>query len=145
MQTLTALALAAANAPVAAKNPRVRGTVPGQLGTGAVMTLIAKAPVRRVGAASAVAGVVEIHEMAIESKVMLMRAIERPELAACKPVELKPGGHHVLLMDLNRPLKPGEKIAVELRFETGDGRKFTLPLEAEVRMNPPAAAMPMKR
>lgn len=142
---LAALALAGtANAQVEAKNVWARATVPGQLGTGAFMTLTAKEPMRLVGAASPVAGVVEIHEMAMEGNVMRMRAVDGIDLAAGKPVELKPGGYHVMLMDLQRTLKPGEKIAVELRFETRDRRQFTLPLEAEVRMSAPGAAMPMK-
>lgn len=142
---LGALALAtAANAQVEAKNVWARATVSGQTATGAFMTLTAKEPVRLVGAASPVASVVEIHEMAMEGNVMRMRAVEALDLAAGKPVELKPGGYHVMLMDLNRTLKAGEKIAVELRFETKDKKQFTLPLEAEVRMIAPGAAMPMK-
>lgn len=142
---LAALALSAgANAQVEAKNVWARATVQGQLGTGAFMTLTAKEPVRLVGAASPVAGVVEIHEMAMEGNVMRMRAVEGLDLAAGKPVELKPGGYHVMLMDLNRTLKAGDRIAVELRFETKDKKQFTLPLEAEVRMIAPGAAMPMK-
>ncbi|GAB4464491.1 MAG: copper chaperone PCu(A)C [Burkholderiaceae bacterium] len=142
---LAALALAGgANAQVEAKNVWARATVQGQMGTGAFMTLTAKEPIRLVGVASPVAGVVEIHEMAMERNVMRMRAVEGIDLAAGKPVELKPGGYHVMLMDLQRTLKPGEKIALELRFKTKDRRQFTLPLEAEVRMSAPGAAMPMK-
>jgi hypothetical protein len=142
---LAALALsAAANAQVEAKNVWARATVQGQLGTGAFMTLTAKEWVRLVGAASPVAGVVEIHEMAMQGNVMRMRAVEGIDLAAGKPLELKPGGYHVMLMDLKRALKPGERIPVELRFETKDKKQFTLPLEAEVRMIAPGAAMPMK-
>lgn len=148
LKTLLALAAlvlsAAANAQVEAKNVWTRATVQGQLGTGAFMTLTAKEPVRLVGAASPVAGVVEIHEMAMQGNVMRMRAIDGIDLAAGKPVELKPGGYHVMLMDLKRALKPGERIPVELRFETKDKKQFTLPLEAEVRMSAPGAAMPMK-
>lgn len=134
---------AAANAQIEAKNVWARATVQGQMGTGAFMTLTAKEPVRLVGAASPVAGVVEIHEMAMEGNVMRMRAIEGLDLAAGKPVELKPGGYHVMLMDLQRTLKPGEKIPVELHFETKDRKRIKLPLEAEVRMTAPGA-MPMK-
>jgi copper(I)-binding protein len=148
LKTLLALAAlavsAAANAQVEAKNVWARATVQGQMGTGAFMTLTAKEPVRLVGAASPVAGVVEIHEMAMEGNVMRMRAIDGLDLAAGKPVELKPGGYHVMLMDLKRALKAGEKIPVELRFETRDRKQFTLPLEAEVRMTAPGAEMPMK-
>lgn len=147
LKTLLALAAlvlsAAANAQVEAKNVWARATVQGQMGTGAFMTLTAQQPLRLVGAASPVASVVEIHEMAMQGNVMRMRAIEGLDLAAGKPVELKPGGYHVMLMDLQRPLKPGEKIPVELHFETKDRKPIKLMLEAEVRTTAPGA-MPMK-
>jgi copper(I)-binding protein len=142
---LAAMAVsAAANAQIEAKNVWARATVQGQMGTGAFMTLTAKEAVRLVGASSPVAGVVEIHEMALEGNVMRMRAIEGLDVPAGKPVELKPGGYHVMLMDLRRALKPGEKIPVELRFETKDKKTITLPLEAEVRMTAAGAPMHMK-
>jgi copper(I)-binding protein len=117
----------------------VRPTVEGQMGTGAFMTLRAKEPMRVVGARSAVAGVVEIHEMAMQNNVMRMRAIESLTLPAGQAVELKPGGYHVMLMDLKRALKPGEKVTIELQLETGDKRRVTQPVQAEVRQAPPPA------
>ncbi len=141
---LAALAMAgAADAQVEAKNVWARSTVPGQMATGAFMTLNAKEPVRLVGAASPVAEVVEIHEMAMQGNVMRMRAIDALDVAPGRPVELRPGGYHVMLMDLKRTLKPGEKIPVELRFENKDRKPFTLSVEAEVRGAAPAG--PMKR
>jgi copper(I)-binding protein len=89
---------------------------------GAFMTLTSKDGARLLGAASAVAGVVEIHEMAMEGNVMRMRAVPGLELPAGRAVQLKPGGYHVMLMDLKRPLAVGEKVRVELRLETRDKR-----------------------
>ena len=106
----------------------VRPTVEGQLGTGAFMTLRSREPLRLVGASSAVAGVVEIHEMALQNNVMRMRAIEALPLPAGQPVELKPGGYHVMLMDLKRTLR-----AIELQFETADKRRVSQVVQAEVR------------
>lgn len=137
-------ATAAANAQVEAKNVWARATVQGQMGTGAFMTLAATEPLRLVGAASPVAGVVEIHEMAMQGNVMRMRAIEGLDLAAGQPVELKPGGLHVMLMDLKRTLAPGEKIPVELRFENKDRKPIVLKVEAEVRAAAPAGPMKHK-
>ena len=111
----------------------VRPTVEGQLGTGAFMTLRSREPLRLVGASSAVAGVVEIHEMALQNNVMRMRAIEALPLPAGQPVELKPGGHHVMLMDLKRTLRAGEQVAIELQFETADKRRVSQVVQAEVR------------
>ena len=117
-----------------------RPTVQGQMGTGAFMTLKARERMWLVGVGSPVAGVAEIHEMALENNVMRMRAIESLELPAGRAVELKPGGHHLMLMDLQRPLKAGEKVRVELRLKTADNRLVTQPIEVEVRARAPEPA-----
>jgi periplasmic copper chaperone A len=114
-----------------------RVTVPGQMGTGAFMTLTSKDGARVIGAASPVAGVVEIHEMAMEGNVMKMRAVAALDLPAGQPVELKPGGYHVMLLDLNRTLKIGEKIPISLQIETHDRRLVTMPIEVEVGARAP--------
>ena len=116
-----------------------RSTVPGQSGTGAFMTLVSKDGGKLVGAASDVAGVVELHEMAMDNNVMRMRAVPVLELPAGREVRLKPGGYHVMLLDLKRPLKVGEKVRIELRLETRDGKRVTQPVEVEVRASPPGA------
>ncbi|MGE5338917.1 MAG: copper chaperone PCu(A)C [Gemmatimonadota bacterium] len=117
-----------------------RATVPGQMGTGAFMTLTSKDGARVIGVATPVAGVAEIHEMKLEGGVMRMRAIDALDLPAGKPVELKPGGYHVMLLDLNRALKPGERIPLSLRVETRDRRLVTVPIEVEVGTRPPSPA-----
>jgi len=114
-----------------------RSTVPGQGGTGAFMTIVAKEGGKLVGVASPVAGVVELHEMAMENNVMKMRAIPSLDLPAGREGQLNPGGYHVMLLDLKRPLKVGEKVKIELRLETRDGKRVTQPVEVEVRSTPP--------
>jgi copper(I)-binding protein len=102
------------------------------------MTLTSKEGARLLGAASAVAGVVEIHEMAMEGNVMKMRPIRGGlDLPAGRAVQLRPGGYHVMMMDLKRPLAVGEKVRVELRLETLDKRLVTQPVDVEVRSQPP--------
>ena len=114
-----------------------RPTVPGQMGTGAFMQLTSDDGARLIGASSDVAGVVEIHEMAMEGNVMRMRPLPDARPAAGTTVELKPGGHHMMLMDLKRPLAVGEKIKVDLRLETRDKKLVTQPIEVEVRPRAP--------
>lgn len=128
----------AAFAQVEVSSAWARPAVPGQTGTGAFMTIVSKDGARLVGASSPVAGVVEIHEMAMDNNVMRMRAIQSLELPAGREVQLKPGGHHVMLLDLKRPLKVGDKVAVELRLETRDGKRLSQPVEVEVRSAAPA-------
>jgi periplasmic copper chaperone A len=122
---------------VTVKEAWARATVPGQKGTGAFMTLTARDGARVTGAASPVAGVVEIHEMKMEGDVMRMRPVSVLELPAGRPIELKPGGFHVMLLDLKQALKVGDKVPLELRLETSDGKKVTLPVQVDVRSQAP--------
>jgi copper(I)-binding protein len=139
----SALILAAAGVAHAQVNVRdawARPAVQGQSATGAFMSLTSTEGARLIGAASPVAGVVEIHEMVMEGSVMRMRAVSAVDLPPGRSVELKPGGYHVMLMDLKRPLRAGERIPLELRIETRDKRLVTQPVEVEVAMRAPAAA-----
>ena len=104
---IAALAAGSAFAQTAAvkvEGAWARASVPGQKGTGAFMKLTAKDGAKLVGASSPAAGVTEVHEMKMEGDVMKMRAVPALELPAGKPVELKPGGYHVMLLDLKAPL-----------------------------------------
>lgn len=98
-----------------------RGTVQGQKATGAFMTLTAKESTRLVGVASPVAGVAEIHEMAMAGDVMKMRPVAGLDLPAGKAVELKPGSFHVMLMDLKLPLQKDTTIPMTLTFKNAQG------------------------
>jgi copper(I)-binding protein len=137
--TLLSLA-AAAHADVTVKDPWVRGTVAQQKATGLFVQLTSSSDARLVSAASPAAGVVEIHEMAMEGNVMKMRAVPGLDLPAGKAVELKPGGYHVMLMDLKKPLKEGDSIEVTLTIEGKDQKRETLVVKAPVR---PLGGKPM--
>jgi copper(I)-binding protein len=144
---LFSLALAGAATPALAQvqvsDAWARATVAGQKGTGAFMKLTAPEGATLLGGASPVAGVVEIHEMAMEGNVMRMRALPQGlALPAGKAVELKPGGYHVMLMDLKQTLKAGDKVKLDLQFEFKDKRRVTQPMEIEVRSVAPMGGMP---
>jgi copper(I)-binding protein len=132
---LTVLAACAqlALAQTTAKDPWVRGTAAEQKATGAFMQLTSTAGGKLVAAKSPVAGVVEIHEMAMDGNVMKMRAIPGLDLPAGKAVELKPGGYHVMLMDLKKQLKEGETVALTLVVEGKDGKRENLEVKAPVK------------
>jgi copper(I)-binding protein len=130
----TALALAPpAAAQIAVADPWVRGTVAGQKATGAFMQLKSASDATLVGATSPVAKIVEIHEMKMDGGVMKMNAIDRLPLPAGKAVDLKPGGYHVMLMDLTQPLKEGESVPVTLTIEDKAGKKTTVEVKAAVK------------
>lgn len=138
---LTASAWAQAPAAnVEVKDAWVRATVAQQKATGAFMQLTARADTRLVELKSPVAGVVELHEMAMEKDVMKMRAIPGLPLSAGKTVELKPGSYHVMLMDLKGPVKAGDVVPLTLVFEGRGGQRETLEVKATARPLGNAAA-----
>ena len=111
----------------------VRGTVAQQKATGAFMRLTADKDARLVAASSPVAGVVEIHEMAMDKDVMKMRQIPGLDLAAGRTTELKPGGYHVMLMDLKEPMKSDAIVPMTLVFEDAAKKRFTQDIKVPVK------------
>ncbi|MFO1273603.1 MAG: copper chaperone PCu(A)C [Rubrivivax sp.] len=124
---------AAASAQTTVKDPWVRGTVAQQKATGMFAQVTSANGGKLVSASSPVAGVVEIHEMAMEGNVMKMRAIPGLDLPAGKAVDLKPGGYHVMLMDLKQQLKAGDTVPVTLVIEGKDGKRETVEVKAPVK------------
>ena len=86
-----------------------------------------------IGAESPAAGIVEIHEMRMEGNTMRMRGVEKLELPPGQVVELKPGGYHVMLMDLKAPLKKGETVPIRLKVRGKSGQTQDIEVKAEVR------------
>ena len=111
----------------------VRGTVQGQTATGAFMTLKSPADAVFKRAESASADKVEIHEMKMDGNVMRMKAVLQLEVPAGKPVELGPGGYHVMLLGLKKPLAKGDKVVLKLHFEGRDKKAQVVEVQAAVR------------
>lgn len=116
-----------------------RATVQGQSSSGAYMTLTAKDGARLVGISSPMAGVVEVHEMKMDGDVMKMRGVPELELPAGKKIELKPGGYHVMVMDLNAPLVKGSTFPLTLEFKNSKGAPSKLDIELPIATTAPAA------
>ena len=130
--------------PVQVEAAWVRSTVPGQQGTGAFMRLTAKEAMQLVGVSTPVAGVAEVHEMTLQGDVMKMRAVPMLNLPAGKSVELKPGGYHLMLMDLKQPLPTGSTVPLTLSLRNAKGVSSTLELAVPVSIRSPSprASMP---
>ena len=124
---------AAAHAQVEARAAWVRGTVQGQTTAGAYMELTSGERASLLGAESPAARSAELHEMKMEGDVMRMRTVPRLELPPGKTVELKPGGYHMMLVDLKRPLKKGDLVPIRLKVELSDKTVKTIQVMAEVR------------
>lgn len=130
---LPAAAQSSSQASIEVKAPWVRGTVGGQKATGAFMELKSVQGAALVGVQSPAAAIVELHEMKMDGNIMRMRPISRLDLPAGLPVELKPGGYHVMLIDLKQPIKKGDTVPIQLRIERKDKSTEMVEVRAEVR------------
>ena len=133
----TAFAQAAA---VQVEGAWARASVPGQKATGAFMRLTAPQGARLVRAESPAAGLAEVHEMKMEGDIMKMRAVPALELPAGKTVELKPGGYHVMLLDLKAPLPKDSTVPLTLVFQDAKGAESRLELTVPVGTAAPGAS-----
>ena len=124
---------ATAAEPVVVRDAWIRAPAPGQPVAGAYMEVTARAKSALVAIASPVAARSELHSTTMEGGIMKMRPAERIELAARRPVKFEPGGLHVMLVDLKRALKPGEKVPLVLTIERADSSRATVTVQAEVR------------
>jgi periplasmic copper chaperone A len=84
-----------------------------------------------IGASSPAAAIVEIHESVETGGGMAMRPVDRIDVGAGGRTELKPGGYHVMLINLTDPLVAGDSIEITFDFE----RAPDLTVTAEVREN----------
>lgn len=113
------LAMPLAQAQVTIERPWVRATAPGAPVGGGYMTIRNAGAVadRLVGATSPGAARVELHVHIKEGEVMKMRLVSAFEVPANGSFELKPGGPHLMFMQLHTPFREGERVPVQLKFE----------------------------
>lgn len=113
-----------------------RATVPGmQSGGGYLVISNAGANDRLIAAQASVSEVVELHTMKMEGDMMKMQKVEAIEVPAGKTTELKPGGFHVMFINLKAPLKEGDTIPLRLKFEKAGDVALTMRVEALASSN----------
>ena len=137
---LSALAVAALAVPslAAAASPAVkvtdawcRAAPKGALAGGCYLTLTAGADDRLVAVETPAAGRAEIHTMSMDGGVMRMRKLaDGVALPAGKPVALKPGAEHLMLIGPKIALTPGAKVALTLRFRSAPPVTVSVPVKA---------------
>ena len=117
---------------ISIENPWSRATTPGaKLGAGymVVRNNAARAD-RLVGASSPLAGKVETHVTIKDGEILRMREVKGYDVPAKGSFELKPGGAHLMFVELKKPLKEGDKVPVTLRFEKAGEVKVELDVRA---------------
>ena len=133
------LSVCMAQAQVEITDAWVRATGQGQKATGAFMNLTAKKATRLVGIKTDAAAVAEVHEMTMDKDVMRMRPIPVLDLPAGQTVSLKPGGYHVMLMNLKEPLPVDSHVQLTLLFEDAAGVKSQQDLHLMTTAKAPGA------
>jgi len=110
----------------------VRATMPGQPVGAAYMQIESDADARLVGVSSSAVPRVEVHEMKMDGDVMRMREVKAVDLPKGRTVSLEPGGFHIMLMNLKKPIMAGDSIPLTLTIESG-GKQQTVEVKAEAR------------
>lgn len=120
---------------VSAADAVCRPTPNGRQATGCYLTLTASRDDRLVSVTSPVSGLAQVHEMKVESNMMMMRELtDGLPLPAGSAVALAPGGNHVMLMGVANPLVAGDTVPLTLTFANAR------PVEIVARVGQPALA-----
>lgn len=127
------IALPSFAAGIRIENAWVRVPAPGQAVVGGFLDITSShSDASLVSASSPVAEVTELHEMSMKDGVMIMRPVPNIRLPKGQTIKLAPGGLHIMLIDLKKTLKAGEKIPLTLKVLSN--KKTSLhEITAEVR------------
>jgi len=126
-----ALAQSASVGPIKIENAYTRATAPGQQVAGGFMKIENKgAADQLISASSPAAGEVQLHEMAMEGNVMKMRQLKDIPVPAGGAVELKPGGLHLMFMNIKTPMAAGQTVPVKLKFAKAGEVEVKFPITA---------------
>lgn len=130
LAVIAALVSVPALAGVVVKDAWVRATVAHQKTTGAFMQIVSDRNARLVAVRCPLAGTVELHEMTMTDDMMRMRAVDSIDLPAGRTVTLGPGGFHVMLFDLRKPIHAGDTVPLSIVVEMPDRSQETIEVQA---------------
>ncbi|RJG07367.1 copper chaperone PCu(A)C [Noviherbaspirillum cavernae] len=138
MKNLVFASILAAIAPIAfaditINEPWARATVPGQPVGAVYMKISSPAAVSLVDVQTDVAKDVQVHTMKMENGVMKMRDHGQLEVPAGQTVELAPGGVHLMLLGLKKPLVAGEPVTVKMTFQDAKNTRSTSTVTVPIR------------
>ena len=127
----SAIAQNASVGSIKIENAYVRATAPGQQVAGGFLKIENKGTADQlVSASSPVAGEVLLHEMSMDGNVMKMRQVKDIAVPANGAVELKPGGYHLMFLNLKGPFNAGQTVPVKLKFAKAGEVEVKLPVNA---------------
>lgn len=116
---------------ISVDNPYTRATVAGQVAAGGFMRIVnTGAADQLISVSSPVSTEVQLHTMKMDGNVMQMREVKRIDLPANGAVELKPGGLHLMFINIKEPLKVGDFVPVKLKFTKAGEVEIKMPVKA---------------
>ncbi len=123
---------------VSFSRPWALATKPGQKNGAAYMELEASEAAVVTKLESPQAKAVEVHSMTEDKGVMKMRKLDRLDLPARTSVKLQPGGLHLMLIGLKKPMKAGDTVVVKMTIVGADKKETTMQVDVSVRETAPA-------
>ena len=124
------------------ERPWARATAPNAEVGGAFVTVTGTTADRLLSAASPVAGHVALHRTVDDNGVMKMLPVETLPVGPGAPIEMKPGGLHIMLMQLKAPLQLGATFPLTLIFEKAGPVTTQVMVEAAGASGPTMHAHP---
>jgi copper(I)-binding protein len=111
-------AIAAGPATIEVEHPWARESPPSVPNGAAYMTLVnqGRQPDQLLGVTGDVADKIELHAHLEEGGMMKMRQVDKIEVNPGEPTVLQPGGLHLMLIGLKKPLVAGQKFTLQLNF-----------------------------
>lgn len=104
-------------ADIKVENAWVRAPAPGQAVVGGFLEITSsQSDASLVSVSSPVSEITELHEMSMKDGVMIMRPVPYIRLPKGQTIKLAPGGLHIMLIDLKKSLRPGDKLALTLKI-----------------------------
>lgn len=110
--------------PIAASKAWVRPTMPGQTVAAAYMEITAQESASLIGVRSPISPKVEIHFMQMDGDIMRMRELKKLDLPKNTAVSLSPGGYHLMLTRLKKPIQAGDVLPLTLVIQTQKRREL---------------------
>jgi len=129
--SVTAVAHGYEKGDIQVRHPWARATPPGAKVGAAYLEIrnTGKEPDRLIGAASPAAERVEVHVQVRDGDILKMREVAGLVAPARQRLSLRPGGPHLMIVGLGKPLVKGDRVPLTLRFE----RAGELQIELEVQ------------
>ena len=137
---MMAVGAAAQTGPIEADHVWARATPSGAKTAVVYLTLVNKgaADDRLVAVSTDVAGKADLHTTTTENGIARMRPVAALDLKPGSPTVLKPGGYHIMLTDLKRPLAVGQSFPLSLTFEKAGKIDVTVMVEKAGTTDPHA-------